>query len=184
MMMTARMGSLSGPSWLPTPGPSTPEASGHWRSSSLTVLRSPGTSWTGPCSFTEPRRRPTPASLCPILTPNWRLSRKLMRIERKCKINHRKWLIQQTVKRTSLNKRKNERAILYIVAKNNLNVQPTSVFVVCIHQHQYYFIKRNKSFAIVDTIRALKAPNISNTGVSAKSHQFNNPTTRLLNFQL
>ena len=128
MMMTARMGSPSGPLWPPTPGLSTPEASGHWRSSSLTVLRSLDTSLTGHCFFTAPRRLPTPASQCQILILNWRLSRKLTRIERKCKIKPpaQKMINPATAERTSLNKRKDWKR-----AKNNLNVQPTSAFVVC-----------------------------------------------------
>jgi len=82
--------------------------------------------------------------------------------------------------RTSLNKRKNEKE-LKITSTFNQHQRS-----LCKHQHQYYLLQKGekKSFSIVDTIRAIKAPNISNTGVSAKSHYFNNPKTRLLNFQL
>ena len=181
MMMTARMGSPSGPSWPPTPGLSTPEASGHWRSSSLTVLRSLDTSLTGPCFFTAPRRLPTPAFLCQTLILNWRLSRKLTRIERKCKIKPpaQKMINPATAERTSLNKRKDWKR-----AKNNLNVQPTSAFVVCNTNTSITTKKGTNPFQLLIQSERSKLQTYQIRAFLIKVTKFNNPTTRLLNFQI
>lgn len=83
-MMTVRMDSPSGPSWPPTPGLSTREASGRWRLLSFMVQLSQVTSWTGRCSCTAPRTRPTPTFQYLIPTASWRWWRRLTRVERKC----------------------------------------------------------------------------------------------------
>ena len=87
--MTHEMDLPSGHSWPPTPGLNTLGANGLWKSVSMANESIKGSWKSGPWCYMEPEMRLILSYQSPIPIPNWPLSRKLMKIRRKCKFENK-----------------------------------------------------------------------------------------------